>query len=132
MQLAWDSKHHCVNHPKMDAIHKEFVELYNRVYDNGSDIKQTLIQLLEHTKLHFQVEEHDMELYSYPRMYEHKTEHQRLIWEIEHFLQVSSSKFGENIMKKFYHEQIPEWFTLHLSNLDSDLSSFLKTKQKGL
>ena len=129
MELVWSEKYHNLNYPKLDEVHREFIEIYNSVYTSDVSIKETLAKLHDHTKEHFIIEEREMVEFHYPRIYEHKQEHQRVLWEMEYFLNLTNSLFGQNLMKKYFTDKLPEWFTLHLANLDSDLSSFLNSKK---
>lgn len=130
MKFVWSKEHHFLDNPKMDAINREFIDLYNSVYEKNLDIQDVLIQLFKHFKIHFKIEEYDMSFYNYSKAFEHKQEHKKFLKEMKYFIKLSNSLFGRNIMQKYYREKLPEWFTLHLSNLDSDLSNYIKSKQK--
>jgi hemerythrin len=124
MQLEFNEKNHTLHVDIMDRDHKEFIRLYS-VADTNSfeDIKNKFMVLIEHAKKHFKEEESLMENYDYPRIREHKEEHQKVIAEMEYFLALSSNRFGLGMMRSFYINKIPEWFNLHLLNMDSDLSA---------
>lgn len=128
MQIVWSNEYHLLNYPRMDKVHREFIDIYNSVNTEKSNIKDVLEKLYDHTKTHFALEEEEMVNYNYPRIYEHKQEHQRVLWEMEYFLNLTNSLFGKNLMKKYFTDKLPEWFALHLANLDSDLSAYIKNK----
>lgn len=116
---------------EMDTVHREFISLYNSV-DVQSDIsfKNALIKLLNHTKMHFASEERLMNEFNYPRSAEHKDEHNKVLSEMNYFVEISRSVFGMKMLKSYYLQKIPEWFDLHLLSMDSDLAHFLKGNQK--
>ena len=111
----------------MDTIHSEFVDIYNSVdLTSNESIKSKAIELLIHTKNHFKKEENLMSEYSYSRTFEHKNEHNKVLAELQFFIDKSSSVFGMNILKSYYTQKLPHWFHLHLISMDSDLSGYLK------
>lgn len=111
----------------MDTIHSEFVDIYNSVdITSNESIKSKAMELLIHTKNHFKKEESLMSEYNYSRSFEHKDEHNKVLAELQFFIDKSSSVFGMNILKSYYTEKLPHWFHLHLISMDSDLSGYLK------
>jgi hemerythrin len=128
--LAFNEKIHVLNLESMDATHKEFIDLYNSTdIESFEDIKNKLMLIIEHSKNHFAKEEELMSTNGYPRIREHKDEHAKAIAEMNYFLGLSNNRFGLGMMKSYFLHKIPEWFNLHLMNMDSDLSSFIKSKQ---
>ena len=67
-----------------------------------------------------------MDRYNYPRSMEHKNEHNKVLAELQFFIDKSHSLFGMNILKSYYLEKLPYWFDYHLLSMDSDLSAYLK------
>lgn len=125
-----DSKHLLKNN-EMDNIHREFVEIYNSV-DKSSTISfiNKLKELLEHSKRHFAYEEEQMDKFNYPTSREHKDEHQKVLHEMQFFIDKSNTMIGKQMLKAYYKEKLPDWFDLHLISMDSDLASFLKKVTK--
>ena len=114
----------------MDVVHSEFIDIYNSVDINSNEsIKSKSMALLVHSRNHFMKEEKLMDKSKYPRSREHKNEHNKLIAELEFFIDKSSTVFGMNILKSYYVEKLPYWFHYHLLNMDSDLAGFLKTSK---
>lgn len=127
--MEFSKEKHTLNFEVMDDLHKEFVEIYNSLEDTSYEsYKNVMIKLLEQTKGHFCEEEKLMEIYKYPRTKEHTDEHTKVLGEMEYFLKISHSRFGQNILKSYYMEKLPYWFDLHLASMDSDLSAFIKQK----
>ena len=123
----FEKNKHLLNYDKMDLLHMEFLDIYNSVNITSSNsIKSKSVELLEHTKKHFKEEEKLMDRYDYPRSREHKDEHNKVLAELQFFIDKSHSIFGMNILKSYYMEKLPYWFDLHLISMDSDLSAYLK------
>ncbi|MDX9796366.1 MAG: hypothetical protein RBT24_06020 [Arcobacteraceae bacterium] len=115
----------------MDELHQEFLEVYNSVdiHDINS-VKEKLTILLVHSKKHFAHEEALMDEFGYLTHKEHKDEHNKVLAEMQYFLNLAQSSFGQRMLKAYYKEKLPSWFDLHLISMDSDLVHFLKTKNK--
>ena len=126
---AFEEEKHLLNNPEMDELHKEFLDIYNSAnLDSMKSIKEKLTLLMLHSKKHFSYEESLMDEYGYPTHKEHKEEHNKVLAEVQYFLNLSQSSFGQKMMKAYYTEKIPSWFDLHLISMDSDLAYFLKQK----
>lgn len=126
---AFEEEKHLLKFDPMDELHQEFLDIYNSV--NGDDInsyKEKLTVLLAHSKKHFSQEETYMDEFVYPTQREHKDEHNKVLAEMQYFLSISESSFGQKMLKAYYLEKIPSWFDLHLMSMDSDLVYFLKQK----
>lgn len=127
----FEPEKHLLRFDSMDELHQEFLDIYNSV--NLAEInsfKEKLTVLLAHSKKHFAHEEALMDEYGYSTQKEHKDEHNKVLAEMEYFLNLSQSSFGQKMMKAYYLEKIPSWFDLHLISMDSDLVYFLNTKSK--
>ena len=123
----FDKKKHLLYYEKMDTLHLEFLDIYNSVNINSNEsIKLKSTELFIHTKRHFLEEEKLMDRYNYPRSMEHKNEHNKVLAELQFFIDKSHSLFGMNILKSYYLEKLPYWFDYHLLSMDSDLSAYLK------
>jgi len=118
---------HLLEFSDMDDTHKEFVEIYNSLEDNSSEsYKNVMIKLYEHTKIHFCNEEKLMYESNYPRKKEHIDEHNKVLGEMEYFINRSNSKIAQALLKAYYDEKLPSWFDLHLISMDSDLAHHIK------
>lgn len=126
--MEFDNTKHVLNYDDMDEKHKEFIDIYNSLKDESIEsYKSVMIELFEHTKIHFCKEEENMNKYNYPRKKEHIDEHNKVLAEMEFFLQKSNTKMGQIMLKSYYKEKLPDWFNLHLISMDSDLASYLKS-----
>ncbi|WP_421717045.1 bacteriohemerythrin [Arcobacter arenosus] len=130
--MEFQDNKHLLKHNEMDEIHKEFIQIYNGADYNsiGSIINKTK-ELFEHTKRHFSYEESQMDQFNYPTSREHKEEHQKVLHEMQFFLEKSNTSIGKQLLKAYYKQKLPDWFDLHLISMDSDLAGFLKQFKKG-
>ncbi len=120
---------HILGNDQMDMLHKEFVDIYNSLENNEVEsYKNVMAKLLEQSKRHFCQEEEMMEQFDYPRKRDHIDEHQKVLAEMEYFINKSNTKIGQMMLKSYFNEKLSLWFDLHLISMDSDLSSFLKAK----
>lgn len=125
----FEEEKHLLKFDPMDELHQEFLDIYNSVNcDDINSYKEKLTVLLAHSKKHFAHEEAYMDEFIYPTQREHKDEHNKVLAEMQYFLSISESSFGQKMLKAYYLEKIPSWFDLHLISMDSDLVYFLKQK----
>lgn len=126
----FEKEKHQLNYEVMDELHQEFLDIYNSVdTSNIKSFQEKVTVLLAHSKKHFAQEEELMDEYGYPTSKEHKEEHNKVLAEMEYFLNLSRTPFGQKMLKAYYMEKIPSWFDLHLLSMDSDLAYFLKKAQ---
>ena len=127
--MEFNETKHLLNFDDMDSYHKEFVKIYNSLEDTTvQGYKNVMIKIFEQTKVHFCHEEEMMQKYSYPRIQEHTDEHKKVLYEMEYFIKNSHTMVGKQILKSYYNEGLTNWFDSHLLSMDSDLSSYLKSK----
>lgn len=125
--MKFEDSKHLLNYEEMDTLHKEFVDIYNSLEDEtAQSYKNVLMKLFEQSKRHFCHEETLMDKFNYPRVKEHKDEHNKVLAEMEYFISKSNSTMGQMLIKSYYKEKLTSWFDLHLISMDSDLSGFLK------
>lgn len=125
----FETHKHLLHFAPMDDLHQEFLDIYNsvNVLDTNS-FKEKLTVLLAHSKKHFAQEEALMDEFKYSTQKEHKEEHNKVLAEMQYFLNLSVTAFGQKMLKAYYLEKIPSWFDLHLISMDSDLVHFLNNK----
>jgi len=127
----FEPQKHLLKFDSMDTLHQEFLDVYNSVdVNNINSFKDKLTILLAHSKKHFAKEEALMDEFGYLTHKEHKDEHNKVLAEMQYFLNLAQSSFGQKMLKAYYLEKLPSWFDLHLISMDSDLVHFLNTKNK--
>jgi len=131
--MNFDTKKYLLNNDDMDNLHKEFIDIYNNIEDDTiQSYNNIMIQLLEQTKKHFSSEENMMDKFKYPRSKQHKDEHNKVLSEMEYFVNMANTKMGQMMLKSYYKEKIPSWFDFHLISMDSDLSAYIESVKKNL
>jgi hemerythrin-like metal-binding protein len=111
---------------QMDKTHAEFVDLINRL---GRVDKAEFITLfptlVEHTQAHFDAEQILMESSRFPATGEHRSEHQRIMGELNRFGEKVAA--GSTAMGRAYiRDHLAQWFELHTLTMDSALAVHLK------
>jgi len=119
-----------LNIESMDKHHRDFIDMYNKIdFDNDEMLICEIHSIINQTKIHFLEEEELMKKYSYPRILEHKEEHDKIIYELTYFIKKASEPFGKKLLKSFCKERLVQWFENHIVSMDSDLAYSLKNRQ---
>lgn len=112
---------------EIDRQHQRLFEIGRKIYetatlndecDHYDELAQTLDELIEYTKYHFDYEEKLMEKYNYPGYAVHKIEHAFFIKKV---LKIADKDFEENqnqTMMEIVHF-VADWITGHI--LDTDM-----------
>jgi hemerythrin-like metal-binding protein len=123
--MAWDEARHALGVAEMDEAHQEFVELsYALLVAPDEEFPVLFAQLVEHTRRHFEGEGKLMKACRFPATGEHNSEHLRVLGELSHFGRgVAVGRLG---LAREYVRNLPAWFAIHLSTMDSALAACLK------
>lgn len=118
-----------LGHAQMDQTHSEFINLVNRIAEAGKQEFASLFnQLVEHTKAHFEQENEWMEETAFPAMAEHQGEHRRVLSDLEQF-QTRVNQGATTMARAWLKQTVPEWFKLHLANMDAALARHMQLSQ---
>lgn len=110
----------------MDATHREFADLVNQLaITKGTGFDGLFLQLLEHTRAHFEHEEAWMRSSGFPATAEHHADHQRVLGDMTRFAR--QVERGLIPMARAYVRELPRWFALHTVTMDSALAAHLKS-----
>lgn len=127
MIIEWDNKQYELGLDIMDDTHREFVEQVNQLVEAPDNIFPALFQnFISHTQLHFQLEESLMDDSNFPAASEHKSEHLRVLGELNRFKR-SVDKGLITFARKYIKSGLPEWFKLHAGTMDSALAAHVKS-----
>jgi hemerythrin len=113
----------------IDDQHKGLFELVNRLFDSvqagasNKTIRQVLAELIRYTMSHFAAEEAAMEAYSYPRLNEHRQEHEKLTAQVLEY--VKQYHIGRAKISMSLLEFLQNWLTEHILGSDRTFSQFL-------
>jgi hemerythrin-like metal-binding protein len=104
---------------------REFAGLVNQLaIIKGTGFDSLFLQLLEHTREHFEQEEAWMRGSAFPATAEHRADHQRVLGDMTRFAR--QVERGLIPMARAYVRELPRWFALHAVTMDSALAAHLK------
>jgi len=108
----------------MDATHREFVDLLNRLGEaTDADLLERLDAFAVHTEAHFRQEEAWMEQTQFPPLACHRGEHENileLVREVRRRVAGGELHFGRTLAAA-----LAEWFPLHAGSMDTMLAQFI-------
>lgn len=110
-----------LNEPTIDNDHRKFIEIVNRAEQaDNNEFKVIFQELLEHIESHFAYENQLMDSSQFPAIAEHKGEHARILGQLHQFAE-RVNKGRVQFARSWVLEQMPSWFQLHLTTMDSAL-----------
>ncbi|HYQ72601.1 MAG TPA: hemerythrin family protein [Gammaproteobacteria bacterium] len=123
--------HYRLGIPQMDATHREFVDLVNRLGESGkAGFLCRFEELVRHTEDHFSAENALMQESGFPAIREHMDEHRRVQGDLQRLL--ARVEAGSTVLAHAYViEQLPPWFRLHAVTMDSALAAHLGQAAAG-
>jgi hemerythrin len=126
--LQWSEETYALGIGEIDSHHRQFVQLLSatsRQEDSALFIK-SFHELNEHLIQHFSAEEKMMDACDFSARAEHKGEHRRILGEMNQFKRQLDR--GRTVMARAYvSENLPRWFGLHVTTMDSALAAKMKT-----
>lgn len=117
---------------KFDDEHKNLVNILNRLYDSMHEgksnyvLEKILNELVEYTVFHFGSEEEDMMKYEFPGYDEHKAEHEKLVQEVNDFIE--KYKSGRSLISFELLDFLKTWVAEHIVQTDKKYGDFLVSK----
>jgi hemerythrin len=129
--IAWSWERFGLGVPSIDDIHQEFVTLMNAVATaSEKELPGLFAELCEHTRAHFAHEDALMIKYRFPAIIEHQGEHGRVLTELED-LDERVAQGRTALARAYVRDQLPEWFALHATTMDSALAAHIKHAEGG-
>lgn len=119
---------------QVDAEHRKLFDLVNAYYDqhlqgyNRKEIERVLNALVTYAQTHFQNEEALMEKYAYPKLEEHRKQHEALfssIFSITEELLSNPAKADAETL-----QFLKKWLSDHIVHDDVDIGDFLRLKAR--
>lgn len=121
--LAWTPTLE-LNDAAMDHTHVEFVELLNAVGAAGADdIAGAMRAFVTHTRQHFAEEERWMQESGFPPLGCHQNQHNMVMQVAEEVVKRVAQ--GETELGEPFAKAVAEWFTDHVTVMDSVLKQYL-------
>ncbi len=141
MYLKWDDRY-SVGIETFDHQHKQLFEIINTLFTyikarnilkaaskgavNKKPLEETLNELLNYTKIHFNAEELEMLSHGYPGYEKHKKEHDEFASRVADFiLRVNR---GEAVLTAEVLNSLVNWLDHHMYGTDKLYSPFLTSK----
>lgn len=115
---------------EMNEVHAQEVELINALQpllDNNDieAIEQQLDLLFQHTIDHFQNEQRLMQEVGFPAYIMHKTEHDRVLNEMQLVVMDWRTRKDNEILETYFFKTIPIWLALHIASMDTITAQFI-------
>ncbi len=110
--------------PRMDEVHADFVDCYNRLAAAaGDEFLAALDALIAHCEAHFGLENAWMEATRFPGC--HRAEHDRVLQVMRDIRRLADR--GELGPGRQLVREIPEWFRTHATGMDAALAFHLES-----
>jgi len=132
--LPW-SNNYSVHIRAIDSDHKELFDTVNQLHAAieqqrpHEEVGFTISLLARYVKEHFAREEQIMAQYGYPRLAQHKTQHQRLKHMVQAIRRIHAedpNRLDPNKLLKF----LSDWLTNHIIRSDMEYATYLNTEFK--
>lgn len=126
--LTWKNDY-SVQVEQIDEQHKRLVNLINQLYDallegkGKNSLAPILDELVDYTQTHFTTEEVMMKKCSYPKLEEHKTEHDTFTKTVKEFYARFQS--GQAAISVELMEFLTSWLNNHILNVDKQYAPYL-------
>lgn len=109
---------------RMDAAHREFVDLFNALATaSGENLLSAYDAFVAHVEAHFAEENRWMEAVDFPGC--HRAEHDRVLT-LLHDIRARMGK-GDLFFAKRLLEELPTWFEQHTNGMDAALAFHLNS-----
>jgi len=111
----------------IDTKHDEFITILSKIKTcKSKDFLPLFLDMIEHTKKHFSMEEEIMNTTNFYDKKEHFDEHETMLNEMLYFYEKAKKMplFGKSYINDYAYEK----FKRHVLNVDSQLTMFLKKK----
>ena len=113
---------------EMDSHHREFLALAQHVATApAEELAPALFSLFQHTQLHFDTEESQMQSINHGLLAEHRADHQRILGDMERFYQRAEAGRG-TMARAWVRENLMDWFSTHVKTMDSALAANLSVE----
>lgn len=120
---------------EMDSVHLEEVQMLNQLYKllNSNEKNETKIilalnELLLHVREHFSKEERLMKDSYYPMLNMHKSEHTKIVNEMQINTFMFRNTKDYTALKEYFLTDIPTWLNQHIMSMDITFANYLSQK----
>ncbi len=115
---------------EMNNVHAEEVALINELesllrHNDIAGIEKQLDHIFQHTIDHFQNEQQLMQKVGFPAYMMHKTEHDRVLNEMQLVVMDWRTRKDNEILQTYFFKTIPIWLALHIASMDTITAQFI-------
>ena len=129
--VVWEDRY-VLGIPEVDAQHKELFSLTNELYDaccQGSEIAQSefrdvIHKAVKYVGYHFSSEEKLLADANYPKLAEHKKEHERFVKKV--LEGVRDFENGRSFVPNTFVRFLRDWILEHIAVSDREYAEYLK------
>ena len=134
--LEWRDEYR-IGIDEVDSEHKALIDMINGACTliepgaSNDDLERALGEIYAVCTAHFALEEKDMRLRSYPRLLEHKEDHERLLDDIRDLMDYVAAHGV--LDRDTFSVRLSDWFGIHFRTHDARLHTYLAGLQaRGL
>lgn len=129
--VVWCDEYN-VNVKEIDTQHQKMLELVNNLHTaveacvDKNSLQNSLVELVDFTRMHFSTEEQLMKQYDYPELKKHHKEHRILLKHMSDLVVAVSN--GQQPTFYSDYDVSSDWAMIHISEHDKSLGAFLNSK----
>ncbi|MDR0411185.1 MAG: bacteriohemerythrin [Treponema sp.] len=128
--VAWDDRY-SVGIPAIDRQHQELLILTNELYNacQHGDVaarehfRGVIHKAVEYVKFHFSAEEQIMEKIKFPRIAEHKREHESFVRQV--LENVGEFESGRQFVPNSFVRFLKDWILTHIAMSDQKYHAYI-------
>ena len=135
--IVWEERY-AIGIPKVDEQHKKLLGLTNELYEacrKGDEaararFKDAIHSTVDYVKFHFSDEEKILEGVKYPKIAEHKKEHESFVRQV--FEEVRAFEAGKTFVPNAFVRYLRDWILTHIAMTDKQYADYIfKLKKEG-
>lgn len=115
---------------EMDEPHAEFIALINSIVASreADDVKYLLRRLVDHTRVHFEIEGRLMRECGCSSIREHEEEHARVLGDLARYAAMAERGMAD-MARAFVSDHLPAWYSSHGRTMDAALARCVKERR---